>query len=498
MLKISIGRYGRMVAVAAMLTCYAGTLPTVAADELHSGDAGTEQGRVDAAVAGPLASRLQQLMNAPVLKRSELGIAVYDLTAGKPVYFYQADKLFRPASIEKLITGITALDRLGADHPFTTSVYYVGEVKDSVLHGDLYVVGGFDPEFGEPEMNALVDKVCRLPIRRVDGRVVGDVSMTDSLYYGAGWSWDDATYDFQPCLSPLLFNKGVVKVIASPAVGDTIATVNVTPTSTYYTVCNQTRCNTPGTEPFRVTRNWLQQGNGIVVSGTVKNTQSHTISLYDSAGFFMTSFVDRLHERGLAVDSAYCFGELPCTDQSVVMVGQTAHTLRQVITRALKKSDNLSAEAMLRQLARSEEKHSHLSAEDGVAQIQALMKLLGHDPKQYCIVDGSGVSLYNYVTPTLLLDFLRYAHSKPEIYKVLHDALPIAGVDGTLVGRMRGTKAHKRVFAKTGTLTGISSLAGYALASNNHLLAFVIINQNVLKAAEARSFQNRVCAELCK
>ncbi len=513
MLKTSIGRYGRLYALAVALICYAEVLPMTAAgeslymealpiaaasDEPHPSDASAERGRVAAAAAGPLAGRLQQLMNAPVLKRSELGIVVYDLTAGKPVYSYQADKLFRPASIEKLITGITALDLLGADHPFTTSVYYTGEVKDSVLHGDLYVVGGFDPEFGEPEMNALVDEVCRLSIRRIDGRVVGDVSMTDSLYYGSGWSWDDATYDFQPCLSPLLFNKGVVKVMASPAVGDTVATVNVTPASTYYTICNQTRCHTSGTEPFRVTRNWLQQGNDILVSGTVKSTQSRTISLYGSADFFMTTFVDRLRERGLTVDSAYCFGELPRTDQSAMMVGQTAHTLQQVITRALKKSDNLSAEAMLRQLARTEEKSSHLSAEDGVTRIQELMKLLGHDPKQYCIVDGSGVSLYNYVTPTLLLDFLKYAYSKPEIYEVLHDALPIAGVDGTLAGRMRGTKAHKRVFAKTGTLTGISSLAGYALTSRNHLLAFVIINQNILKAAEARSFQNRVCAELCK
>ena len=179
-------------------------------------------------------------------------------------------------------------------------------------------------------------------------------------------------------------------------------------------------------------------------------------------------------------------------------MGDISHSLTEVLTRAMKKSDNLSAEAMLRHLALTGEKKKHVSASDGVEVIGDMIRRMGYDPKNYCIVDGSGVSLYNYISPDLLLAFLKFVYSRPELYSVLKEALPIAGVDGTLNYRMRGQSAYKRVHAKTGTVTGISSLAGFARTPDNHVLAFVIINQNVLKAREARAFQDKVCAELCK
>ncbi len=480
--------------------------------------------------AQPLATRLERLLNDPVLRTSEVGITVYDLTVQQPVFTYQDKKLYRPASIEKLLTGITALSELGPNYAFTTSVYYKGVVADSILHGDLYVVGGFDSEFGEQEMDELVGRVAALGIHRIEGKVIGDVSLADSLYYGDGWSWNDAVYEFQPCLSPLMYCKGVVSVTAHPALQDTIAEVYVSPVSSYYTVENKTRCRRPEAGKFRVTRNWMEQGNRLIVAGNVSARTTKLLSLHNSQNFFMHTFTERLRRQGIETGD-YCFGELSLradslcvpdkvppsvspvhsdadslyvrgksslSADSAVWVASVSHSLAEVLTRAMKKSDNLSAEAMLRHLALTGDKKKHVSASDGVEIIGHLIRRMGYEPKDYCIVDGSGVSLYNYISPDLLLAFLKYAYARPEVYTVLKESLPIAGVDGTLQYRMRGKSAYKKVRAKTGTVTGISSLAGFARTPDNHVLAFVIINQNVLKAREARAFQDKVCVELCR
>ena len=129
--------------------------------------------------------------------------------------------------------------------------------------------------------------------------------------------------------------------------------------------------------------------------------------------------------------------------------------------------------------------------------MKRLISRLGFDAANYTVADGSGLSLYNYVSPELLVAFLRYAHQKSNIAGYLRPSLPTAGADGTLQSRMKGTKAQYNVRAKTGTLTGISSLAGYLFAPNGHDVCFAIINQGVISSRHGKAFQDRVCAALC-
>ena len=117
----------------------------------------------------------------------------------------------------------------------------------------------------------------------------------------------------------------------------------------------------------------------------------------------------------------------------------------------------------------------------------------GFEPQHYDLVDGSGLSLYNYVSAELEIAFLRYAYQRDGIFPALYASLPVAGVDGTLKNRMRRSPARGKVRAKTGTLTGVATLAGYVQASNGHWLAFCIMNQGQCKARSARDFQDRVC-----
>ena len=144
-------------------------------------------------------------------------------------------KLSRPASTMKLLTTITALTYLDTNEPFKTEVWCDGALQGDTLQGDLYVVGGFDPEFGDDGMNSLVNQIAALPIRVITGKVYGDVSMKDSLHFGSGWAWDDNPEAFQPYLSPLMYDKGTVSVVVTPGANKGSAPqVEVLPKSSYY------------------------------------------------------------------------------------------------------------------------------------------------------------------------------------------------------------------------------------------------------------------------
>lgn len=446
-----------------------------------------------------LSSRLDTLIKHKLPPGSNVAIAVYDLTAGKPLYNYQADKLSRPASTMKLLTTITALSRPEADEPFRTEVWYKGVIERDTLRGDLYVKGGYDSEFDDEALDSLVNAVAQLPFSVIQGRVYGDVSMKDSLYWGSGWAWDDTPYSYQPYLSPLMLNKGVVSVTATAGTAGDTARLACTPASSYYTLTNETKTRTPSAGRFRVSRNWLTNGNDIIVTGNVDGRRSGTVNIYSSQDFFMHTFVERLQARGICCPSpAYAFAEfLP--DSLSVLITAYETSVQDVVKEIMKESDNLNAEALLCRLGAQSTGKKHISADDGLSAIRKLIKQLGHNPDRYNLADGCGLSNYNYISPELLISFLRHAYSRTDVFRKLYKALPIGGVDGTLAYRMKkGTPSHRNVHAKTGSFTAINCLAGYLKAANGHEIAFAIMNQNVLSGREARAFQDAVCDEVIR
>lgn len=446
---------------------------------------------------GDISTRIKSLVNT-LPEGSEVGISVYDLTDKKPLYTYRDTKLSRPASTLKLLTAITALSRPEADEPFRTEVWYKGTIEHDTLHGDLYVVGGFDPEFDDRGMTALVDDVISFPFSVIEGEVYGDVSMKDSLYWGSGWAWDDTPEAYQPYLSPLMYHKGMVTVTASPGSrqGDT-ARLSCDPVSSYYTLTNKTQTRTPSAGKYTVTRGWLENKNNMTVTGNVDGKRSGDVNIFSSQDFFMHTFLDRLREKGIDVSLEYSFSEFVPDSLSTCMVRWEC-PVQDVVTQLMKESDNLNAEALLCRLGTQATGKKQISAKDGIAEIMKMIKQLGHNPDHYKIADGCGLSNYDYLSPALLVDFLKFAYSRTDVFQKLYKALPIAGVDGTLKYRMQQGKAYKNVHAKTGSYTAINTLAGYLKAANGHEIAFAIMNQNILSAAKAREFQNKVCEVLCE
>ena len=361
-----------------------------------------------------LQARLDSLTKDRMFNSTQLGLMVYDLTDDSTLYRFNARQTMRPASTMKLLTSISALDHLGAKYDFRTSLYYTGSVKDSVLTGDIYCVGGMDPLFDTSDMRAFAESIKALGIHTLRGKIVEVRGFKDSDLLGEGWCWDDDN----PTLSPLLIDK---------------------------------------------------------------------------KDEFASRLVQMLDKDSIFVDGPSTTGTLP---KDALLLCSRSHKLVDVLEPMMKNSDNLYAESMFYQLGAATGA-SPAKASHGRQMILKTLQKAGVTG-QYKIADGSGLSLYNYVTPELLAKLLIYAYRRSAIIRNLYVSLPIAGEDGTLKKRMKDCPAHLNVRAKTGTVTGVSSLAGYALASNNHMLVFSIINQGIMKADDGRNFQDKVCKALCK
>lgn len=217
--------------------------------------------------------------------------------------------------------------------------------------------------------------------------------------------------------------------------------------------------------------------------------------MVDAKDKFVTEWSRALTKAGIRCGrSGIKVQAVPADTRSVCCI---THTIDEVLQPLLKNSQNIYAECLFYQIAAfSGQKNA--GRKQAADLINELIARLGLEPDRYQIADGSGLSLYNYVTPELLVRLLNYAYSNPSIFQHLYPALPVAGVDGTLSRRMQETRAYGNVHAKTGTLYGISTLAGYLTARNGHMLSFCIMNQGISAGREGRDFQDEVCIQLCE
>ena len=210
--------------------------------------------------------------------------------------------------------------------------------------------------------------------------------------------------------------------------------------------------------------------------------------LYQADDVFMDRFLQEL-DRADIVHSPYWHTAV--TDSNAVLIGYRNHSINQILMRMLKESDNTYAESLFYQLGAMERK-AYPSMEQSAQKVRQLIAdCLGMDTDYCRIADGSGLSLYNYLTPLLIVNMLKYVYHHTPIWDCLYPALPIAGCDGTLAQRMTSGPAYNNVHAKTGTVTGVNTLAGYCTAANGHILAFAIFNQGQLHSKEARNWQDR-------
>ena len=388
-------------------------------------------------------TRLDAFANEANRAPYNVGISVFDLTDDVPVWGYNAHKVLRPASTQKVLTAITALSVLGARHEFKTRSYYTGTIAaDGTLQGDIYVVGDFDPMYSHADLKELARAIRDLGVKRISGKIYGDASMKHADLYGNGWCWDDVPSKYEPYLCALMVERGRVY----PNFGSYSKDASFHPAAHFAYALSQELKN-------------------LSITGVSAQVVPYGTKDYPGGG-------NNFHTK--------------------------ARTVEEVMQRMLKNSDNLHAEAVFFKIANAAA-GKRASWKDGAKQVETLVRRAGVTIDNHLeVADGSGVSLYNYCTPEAQVAMLRYAYRNASILPVFYGSLPIAGVDGTLDERMQSGSAYRNVHAKTGTLEGVIALTGYVTASNGHQLAFSILINGTLTAKEARDYQDRVCQALAR
>lgn len=442
--------------------------------------------------------KIDSLLKDPFFESTILAADIYDLTEQKYLYRINHKLLLHPASNMKLLTSIAALLFLGSDYQFITSLYYDGEISDNTLYGNLYIEGGCDPEIKTHDLVNFVTALKALDIHSVQGNIFADLSFKDSLFWGVGWMWDDDPSTDAPYLSALNINANSVSVSVSGANVGQPADVIINPQSDFITIKNLSSTTfSIENENFFITRNWLDRKNEIIITGNVSKVKESNpkgdkiVNVINPEMYFLTLLKETLIRNGIAVKGEIGIRSLPLLNK---YIASFPTPIMNVLMNVNKTSNNLSAEMLLYAIA---EKFSGrpATAQNGIKLIIDLIKLCGHSPEKYRIVDGSGVSHYNLVSAELLTDLLKYIYTKEKnVYNKLVETLPIAGIDGTLSTRMMNSTAYNNVRAKTGTLSGVNALSGYAKTSKGNQIAFSILIQNhVSQTAKARNFQDEIC-----
>ena len=443
--------------------------------------------------------QIDRLLQDAALQQTRAGIKIVSLKTGEVLYERNSHTLFHPASNMKLLTTAAALKYLGPNYRFRTVLFAdSGSIHEATIQGNIYLKGYGNPDLTGAHLQEMIRQLKRKGIRRITGNLICDDTFFDDLYWGKGWMWDDASSWYFAPISALSVNDNCVRVYVAPGEkpGDPLR-VEVVPATAYVTVENHGRTIVPeDTQTFRsfkVERKWKSAENTIVVQGGLPpgvGIQEFLIDVVDAPLYAGTLFRELLQQDGIEFTGRVLKGKTPTNALPVVQ--HRSPPLALVVYNTNKISDNLSAEMLLKTLA-AERKGVPGTAEKGLTIIRDYLDRLGVDSSTYEIVDGSGVSRYNLITPDLMVELLTDMYRDFQHRAEFIASLPIAGVDGTLSDRMRGTPAEGVLRAKTGSLSGVSALAGYTISADGEVLAFSILMEHFVGSADrVRAVQDQI------
>lgn len=430
-------------------------------------------------------------INSP---RSIKAIDVYSRRRHRPIYRSYSGLLLQPASNLKIVTTSFALHSLGKSYLFTTPFEFAGVQKSDSLIGDLVVVGKGDPIISTSDLDSVAQVIHDDGISTVTGDLVIDISRFDSLQWGNGWMWDDEPEPYAMFIGPAELDHDVVDVSVSlDSLGNGLD-ISITPETSFIKIRNETREG--DLDSIDVTREMIHGTNTIVASGTYTRgfpTEDYQFSVRHPAHYFGTVFRELLAKRGVVV-----LGKLVVTRRYEdhdprVQAFTLAHGIDTVVTYTNKNSDNLGAECILRQVPMDIGEVG--SAQNAIKLEQDFLTLCGVDTTQYHIVDGSGVSHYNLITPNAIVHVLNY--DLDQSYKdVFINSLPIAGVDGTLKDRMTQDFVSGKLHAKTGSIAGVRTLSGYVFIPGDTLVFSMMMQNMAWDSDTMRTLQDSICTIL--
>jgi D-alanyl-D-alanine carboxypeptidase/D-alanyl-D-alanine-endopeptidase (penicillin-binding protein 4) len=473
-----------------------------------------------------LRARIQEILRNPELAEAQIAVKIASLDTGRTLFEENAIKLLHPASNMKIYTVSAALDRLTPDFRFKTSAYALASPDATgTIRGDLIIYGRGDPSFAASFNNgdytkAIDDFAARIAaagVKRVEGNIVGDESYFTGSRLGYGWEWDDLQWYYGAEISALTVNDNSLDLFVKPGqdIGSQ-AVITTGPVTPLVTIINHVITGARGTRR-NVTVVRPLGTNTLEVSGSVPlgldtadKGNVGSVAITNPALLFVYMLRSSLASKGvivagqsLVIDAHGRNGQPLQTNSLVEIASVQSPPLSVIAAQTLKPSQNLYTELILRTLGKSVAPNgSALSTErtttdDGIEAVKTFLRGAGIEPRsQFVMADGSGLSRHDYITANATLQLLTYM-STHRYASVFRDALPIAGVDGTLKTRMRGTPAAGNLRAKTGTINGVASLSGYVTTAAGERLVFsIILNNYPEESSSRRSFIDAIAVLL--
>jgi len=445
-----------------------------------------------------LRSNLHEHISQPRFEAAMWGVKIVSLDSGQTLFEHNARKLLKPASNAKLFTAALALDRFGPDHRIKTSLYSAARPdKSGILRGDLVVYGRGDPSFAErfnqgdylKILQPCVEAIAAVGIKQVRGDLVGDESFFRGPPFGAQWTWDDLQQYYGAESSALTVQDNVVDLILKPGprVGLPCRILTL-PETSYLTFSNRTVTMEAGSR--RRISLYRPIGENVVhVSGWMPLDGTNyvdAVSVHRPALWFVTLLKDALAKRGIRVA-----GNLRAVDwlereakpndvlKRVELGSVSSPPLGEIITKMMKPSQNLYAHLLLLQVgAQNTQPIPWQTTEDsGLAELEKFLGEAGVPKSSVLLEEGSGLSRGALVTADATLQLLKFMTQHRHV-AAFRESLPVAGVDGTLRNRMKGTAAARNARAKTGTLRYVNTLSGYVTSKAGENLVFSLMLNN--------------------
>lgn len=436
-----------------------------------------------------LATAIDAAIERPPLHRARWGILIQPLSLGarsRVLYSHNAERYFTPASTAKLLTTAAALRQLGSDYKIRTSVYDTGA-------GVLRVLGRGDPTLTDVQLKALAQQLKRQGIREIQQLAI-DTSYFQGDVVNPNWEWEDVQSYYGAPVSSLILNQNAVDLTLSPQQPGQPLRMSWTDAiaARQWQIENHSMTAEAGT-PTSVTVTAVLGQPVLRIKGQLAvdaKPELFGLAILDPARYFLQHFRNVLALEGIRVQNASVVSQGTTPDERELAAVESP-PLSVLIAQVNQESNNLYAEVLLRTLAWSGTRSlgantSSDSAELGLNPLKATLTELGVDPESYVLADGSGLSRHNLVSPAALVQTLQLMAATPEA-SIYRASLPIAGVTGTLRNRFRNTAAQGKLRAKTGSMSGVSSLSGYLDVSGYQPIVFsIIVNQSDQSAVVLR------------
>ncbi|GAM16499.1 D-alanyl-D-alanine carboxypeptidase/D-alanyl-D-alanine endopeptidase [Mesobacillus selenatarsenatis] len=451
--------------------------------------------------SGELSTEIGKLLTKEqVLDGALVGVSIRSAEDGKLLYEHIGDTRLQPASVLKMFTAAAAFSVLGEEYRFTTEVLADGEIDGGTLAGDLVLKGMGDPTLLPADLDEIALKLKNKGIKKVSGDLVADDSWYDDVRYSKDLTWNDEHQYYGAQVSALTaspnldYDAATVIVNILPGKKGKAANISLEPETDYVKILNETVTVDPeGEHDIIIERE--HGSNSILVRGTIPagaHKEREWVAVWEPSLYAGSLFKKSLEDHGIKVVGKIITGR--STETMTRLISHKSMPLADLMIPFMKLSNNGHAEVLVKEMGKFV--HGEGSWEKGLEVMAAELSRIGIDTSRLVLRDGSGISHANLI-PANEITKLLYLAQKEKWFPAFQHSLPVAGVElrmvgGTMRNRLKEEHLKGRVSAKTGTLTGVSTLAGYVKTNSGETLIFSVLLNNLLDDREGRKVEDQI------